>query len=65
MKFIKGVNFATFARRGVLAAPEARESLDKMLYDLAADFVILTPAAVQATAQSTEIDFFRCSHFFG
>ena len=57
MQFIKGINFATFARRGVLGSPEARDSLDRMLCDLAPDFVILTPAAVQETAQSTKIDF--------
>jgi len=57
MDFIKGINFATFARRGVLSKPEARESLDRMLDELAADFVILTPAAVQETPHSTEIDF--------
>jgi len=57
MQFIKGINFATFARRGVLSSPEARASLERMIRDLAPDFVILTPAAVQATAQSTQIDF--------
>ena len=57
MKFIKGVNFATFARRGELARPEARESLQRMIRDLGVDFVLLTPAAVQATPHSTQIDF--------
>lgn len=57
MNFIKGINFATFAPRGVLARPEARESLNRMLDELAADFVILTPAAMQATPHSTQIDF--------
>ncbi len=57
MDFVRGINFATFARRGVLARPETRESLIRALDDLAADFVILTPAAVQKTAHSIAIDF--------
>lgn len=57
MKFIKGINFATFARRGVLGSPEARASLEQMLEELSPDFVILTPAAMQATAHSVTIDF--------
>lgn len=57
MKFIKGINFATFARRGVLARPEARQSLQNMIRDLGVDFVILTPAAVQAHPHSTKIDY--------
>ena len=57
MKFIKGINFATFARRGVLGTAQARQSLVKMLDELAADFVILTPAGVQEHAQSLHIDY--------
>ena len=57
MKFIKGINFATFAPRGELGSPEARASLEKMINDLACDFVILTPAAVQDTPHSVFIDF--------
>ena len=55
--FIKGINFATFARRGVLGSQEAHASRERMLKELAPDFVILTPAAMQQTAHSTQIDF--------
>ncbi len=57
MKFIKGINFATFARKGVLSSAEAHASLERMIDDLACDFVILTPAAMQDTAHSISIDF--------
>ena len=57
MEFIKGINFATFAHRGVLSSDEALRSLDAMVEELSPNMVILTPAGVQATAQSEEIDF--------
>ena len=57
MDFIKGINFATFAHRGVLSYDEALRSLDAMVEALSPNMVFLTPAAVQATAQSEEIDF--------
>lgn len=57
MDFIKGINFATFAPRGVLSSPEADESLTALLADMRANTVILTPQGVQATAHSEEVDF--------
>ncbi len=57
MKFIRGINFAPFAPRGVLSSPMAQESLDAMLSALCPNAVILAPAGVQQTAQSEQIDF--------
>lgn len=51
----KGINFAPFCRRGVLNTPQARESLNRMVAATGADFVILAPNGLQATAQSEEI----------
>ena len=56
MDFIKGINFAPFARRGVLSADETKRSLDAMVETLSPNLVILAPAAVQQTAQSEQID---------
>lgn len=57
MDFVKGINFATFAPRGVLSSPAAQESLTALLHELRSNTVILTPAGVQAAAQSEHIDF--------
>ena len=57
MDFIKGINFAAFAPRGVLSSPEADESLTALLADMRPNTVILTPQGVQATAHSEEVDF--------
>lgn len=57
MDFIKGINFAPFAPRGVLSSAEAQESLDALLCDMRPNTVILTPAGVQATAHSEDIDY--------
>lgn len=56
MDFIKGINFAPFARRGTLSSDEAKRSLDAMVEALSPNLVILSPAAVQETAQSERID---------
>jgi len=52
MKFIKGINFATFAKRGVLASAEARASLDRMLEDLACDFVMANDSPDDAAREA-------------
>jgi len=57
MDFIKGINFAPFAPRGVLSSPAALESLDCLLREMRPNTVILTPAGVQKNAQSETIDF--------
>ena len=57
MKFIKGVTFAPFIKRGMLMKKETLESFDEMLKRTGADFVILVPNGLQNTPQSEEIDF--------
>lgn len=57
MEFIKGITFAPFAHRGVLARPEAKESLDKLVERTHANFIILAPAGVQDTAHSENINY--------
>lgn len=57
MKFIKGITFASFAKRGALGRAETLESLKNMKKRTGADFVILVPNAVQDTPQSERIDF--------
>ena len=56
MEMIRGINFAPFPRRGVLASAEAKESLRAMAEQLHADTVILTPSGLQRDAHSTRID---------
>lgn len=51
------VNFATFAPRGVLGTAAARSSLAEMADTLHPNWVILTPAGMQQTPYSEEIDF--------
>ncbi|MCM1027701.1 MAG: 1,4-beta-xylanase [Roseburia sp.] len=57
MDYVKGMNFAPFAPRGVLGSKEAGQSLRRMAERTGTNFVILCPAAVQATAQSVDIDY--------
>lgn len=57
MDWIKGINFATFAPRGVLSSPEASESLKSLMRDMRPNTVVLTPAGTQQRAQSETIDF--------
>ena len=57
MKFIKGITFAPFARKGLLSSPEARISLDNMVKRTNADFIILVPCGLQDTPQSEQVDF--------
>lgn len=56
MEYCKAVNFAPFPPRGVLGSPQARQSLTAMCRDTRCDTVILTPAGVQKTAFSEQID---------
>lgn len=51
-----GVNFAVFPRRGVLGSETARRSLAEMAESTGANWVILTPAGVQADPYSENID---------
>ena len=57
MKFIKGITFAPFARKGLLSSPEARISLDNLVKRTNADFIILVPCGLQDTPQSEQVDF--------
>lgn len=56
MEHICGVTFAPFAPRGTLAAPCAAQSLRALARDTAANWVVLAPAGVQATAFTETID---------
>ena len=51
------VNFAVFPHRGVLGGGTARRSLAAMAAKTGCRWVILTPAGVQATPYSEEIDY--------
>lgn len=57
MKYIKGVTFAPFIKRGMLMKKETLDSFDEMLKRTGANFVILVPNGLQNTPQSEEIDF--------
>ena len=51
------VNFAVFPHRGVLGGGTARRSLAAMAAKTGCRWVILTPAGVQTTPYSEEIDY--------
>lgn len=57
MEYIKGINFAPFARRGLLSDPKAAESLENLISRTGANLIILVPNGLQDTAQSETIDF--------
>ncbi|MDR2149458.1 MAG: hypothetical protein LBO67_01290 [Spirochaetaceae bacterium] len=57
MEYIKGITFAPFAHRGVLASKEARHSLELLHKRTGADHVLLAPTGVQETPYSEHIDF--------
>ena len=57
MEFIKGFTFGWLSRRGDFLKPEAKESLRKLKERTASNYVIISLAALQDTAFSTEIDF--------
>lgn len=57
MKFIKGITFASFARRGCLSKKETFESLDNLINRTNANLIILVPNGLQDTPQSEFIDF--------
>lgn len=57
MDFIKGITFAPFARKGLLASDEAHRSLDNLISRTNANLIILVPSGLQETAQSENIDY--------
>lgn len=61
MEYIKGMNFAPFAGRGAFEREDAYRSLDRLVEDTGADFIILVPGGLQDTAQSEHIDYFSAA----
>ena len=57
MEYIKGITFASFAHKGVLGKEQARSSLDHLIKETNANYVMLVPNALQDTPQSEEIDY--------
>ncbi len=57
MKFVKGITFAPFARKGTFEKAETKESLTNLVKLTNADFIILVPNGLQETPQSENIDF--------
>ncbi|MGN0601449.1 MAG: glycoside hydrolase family 113 [Oscillospiraceae bacterium] len=57
MDFIKGITFAPFARKNILSKKSAKQSLDTMIENTNADFIILVPNGIQETPQSESIDY--------
>lgn len=55
MEYVKGFNFAPFARKGTFRKEEARESIDRLIAQTGANFIIIVPNGLQETAQSEEI----------
>ena len=57
MKFIRGITFAPFLRRGLLASEDAKQSLENLITRTHADFIILVPMALQETPQSETMEY--------
>lgn len=57
MEKIKGITFAPFAAKGILATQTSYESLKKLKETTNATHVIFVPAGIQQTAESEEIDY--------
>lgn len=57
MKFIKGMTFAPFIRRGELMKQETLASFDSMVDRTGADFIVIVPNGLQDTPQSERIDY--------
>ncbi|MCR5596405.1 MAG: 1,4-beta-xylanase [Lachnospiraceae bacterium] len=57
LDYICGFTFAPFAREGVVATDNAKESLRVMKEQTHSNFVIIAPAAFQETAISEEINY--------
>ena len=57
MKFIKGVTFAPFSKKGMFRGDQVRESFDRMIKGTGADFVIFVPNGLQDTPQSETISY--------
>lgn len=57
MEFIKGITFASFARKGLLASEEAHRSLDNLVARTNANLIIIVPFGLQETAHSEKIEY--------
>ncbi len=57
MEFIKGITFASFARKGLLASEEAHRSLDNLAERTNANLIIIVPFGLQETAHSEKIEY--------
>lgn len=57
MDFIKGITFASFARKGLLASEEAHRSLDNLVERTNANLIIIVPFGLQETAHSEKIEY--------
>ncbi|MGN0482239.1 MAG: glycoside hydrolase family 113 [Lachnospiraceae bacterium] len=57
MKYIHGVTFAPFAKRGTFTEKETYQSLDTLKENTNANFIILVPNGLQDTPQSEEITY--------
>ena len=57
MEFIKGITFASFARKGLLASEEAHRSLDNLVERTNANLIIIVPFGLQETAHSEKIEY--------
>lgn len=57
MEFIKGITFASFARKGLLASEEAHRSLDNLVACTNANLIIIVPFGLQETAHSEKIEY--------
>jgi hypothetical protein len=57
MEYIKGFTFGWMSRRDDFTKPEAKESLSMLKERTGSEYVIIALAALQNTAQSTEVDF--------
>jgi len=64
MEYIKGFTFGWMSRRGAFSTEEAKQSLRSMKNRTSSEYVIIALAALQDTAQSTNIDFIG-SHIVG
>lgn len=57
MKYIKGVTFCPFAKRGTLLSKESKKSLILLKELTEANTVVFVPVGLQKTPQSVEIDY--------
>ncbi|MCR5001773.1 MAG: 1,4-beta-xylanase [Lachnospiraceae bacterium] len=57
MEYIKGITFGAFAGAGEFEKKQAYISLDKLIEETGANYIVLVPNGLQDTPQSQEIDY--------